>query len=52
MIYPGHPMQAYIDSFEETFNRLAAMKSEVSGGVQVAMVLPSFGDKKCRHLVI
>ena len=45
MSYTGQPMQDYIDAFEEIFNRLAAMESDVAEDLQVAMVLASFGDK-------
>lgn len=38
-------MQDYVDAFEETFNRLAAMDSVVTGDMQVSMLLASFGDK-------
>ena len=44
--YKGQSMQDYDDLFEEIFNRLAAMKSEIAEDLQVAMLLPSFGDKK------
>ena len=45
LIYKGDPMQDYIDTFEELFNRLASMKSEIPEYLQVAVVLASFGDK-------
>ena len=45
MSYKGQSMQEYVDSFEEIFNRLAAMDSIVSEDFQVAMLLASFGDK-------
>lgn len=44
MNYSRQPMQDYMEAFEEIFNRLAAMKSDVSEDLQVAMLLVSFGD--------
>ena len=42
--YCGQPMQDYIDSFEEIFNRLAAMKSDIGEDLQVTIILASFRD--------
>lgn len=44
--YKSESMQDYVDHFEETFNRLSAMGSEVAEDMQVAMLLASFGDKR------
>lgn len=46
MNYKGESMEDYIDSFEEIFNRLAAMDNMFAEDLQVAMLLASFGDKK------
>ena len=45
MSYQEQSMQDYVDTFEEIFNRLAAMQSEIAEDLQVAMLLASFGDK-------
>lgn len=38
-------MQDYINSFEDIFNRLASMRSEIAEEMQVSMLLTSFGDE-------
>ena len=38
-------MQEYVEAFEETFDRLAAMESLVTEVMQPATLLASFGDK-------
>ena len=44
--YSGQSVQDYVDSFEEIFNRLAAMDSPVSDDMLVAMLFALFGDKR------
>lgn len=44
--YKGQSLQESVDSFEEIFNRLTAMSSDIDEELQVAMMLASFGDKK------
>lgn len=43
--YQGQIMSDFVDSFEEIFNRLAAMNSLIDDSMQVAMSLASFGDR-------
>ena len=45
MSYKNQPMQDYVDGFEESFNRLSAMQSDIAEDLQFAMLLASFGDK-------
>ena len=42
LVYKRHPMQDYIYTFEELFNHLASMKSDIPEDLQVGMVLASF----------
>lgn len=46
LTYKGNPMQDYIDTFEEFFNRLVSMEIEIPEDFQVAMVLVASCDKK------
>lgn len=43
--YASQIMSDFIDSFEEFFNRLAGMSSEIKEYMQIAMLLVSLGDK-------
>lgn len=45
MRYSSQSMGDYLDSFEEIFNRLSGMNSQVDESLQVAMLLASFGEK-------
>ena len=45
MAYKNQNMAEYISEFEDIFNRLEGMESEVEESIQVAMLLASFGDK-------
>lgn len=44
MIYSAQSMGDYVDGFEEVFNRLAVMGSNIPEDMQIAMFLSSFGD--------
>ena len=43
--YQGQTMSDFIDIFEEIFNRLDGMQSNIQEDMQVAMFLASFGNK-------